>query len=93
MAADVRCAIGDLRRAFEIVFENARRRVIANDQPGGSRPFFVIERIFAGGDFAPSGEAIGDHLDQHHVTLLGPAEAGLEKVHQRHADLAQDDAF
>ena len=33
------------------------------------------------------------HLHQDDVALGGAAEAGLEEMHQRHADLAQGDAF
>jgi len=53
---------------------------------------FVIEGMFAGGDFAPSREASGDHFDQDDGALEGAAKAGLKEMHQRHLDLAENDA-
>jgi hypothetical protein len=48
--------------------------------------------MLAGGDFAPTGDAVRVGLDEDDVALGGAAEAGFEKMHQRHADLAQGDA-
>src|SRR5579872_7232517 len=92
MAADVFGAPIDFVGALEIVMQNARRYVIGENGPDGCGPLLVIEGMFAGGDFAPAGEAAGNHFDQNDGALVGAAEAGLKEMHQRHLDLAEDDA-
>ena len=92
MAADVLGTIVDFGGALEIVMQNARRYIIREDGPDRRGPFFVIERMFAGGDFAPAGEAAGGHFDQDDGALIGAAETGLKEMHQRHLDLTENDA-
>ena len=92
VAADVGGAAVDFGGAFEIVVQDARGDVIAQQGPDGCGPLFVVERIFAGGDFAPAGKAVGNHFHQNDGALVGAAEAGFEEMHQRHADLAENDA-
>ena len=43
---------------LEIVMQHPRRNKIAQDQPRRFGPFFVVERIFAAGDFAPARDAV-----------------------------------
>ena len=83
----------DFGGAQQLAAEHARDGVIAQDQPGRIGPLLVVERVLAGGHFAPAGDAVAVHFHQDDVALGGAAEAGLEKVHQRHADLPQRDAF
>ena len=92
VAADVRGQRVDVRGAGEIACRARAARRNREDEPDGIGPLLVVERIFAGGDFAPSGDAFAGHFDQDDVAAVGAAEAGLEEVHQRHADLAQRDA-
>src|SRR5579859_2660334 len=92
MAADVLGAIVNFGGAFEIVMQNARRNIIGENGPDGCGPLFVVEGMLAGGDFAPAGKAFGNHFDQHYEALIGAAEAGLKEMHQRHLDLAENDA-
>ena len=89
VAEDVRGEIGGLSSARDVPAEDLRDDVVAENQPGRLGPLFVVERVLSGGDFPPSRHAIGDYFHQHHVTLGGAAEAGLEKVNQRQADLPQ----
>ena len=86
-------ARADFGRALESVIQHARRGIVAQDQPRRFGPLLVVERILAGGDFAPAGNAAARDFDQDDVALGGPAEAGLEEMHQRHPDLAQRDLF
>ena len=87
----VRCA--DFGALAKFVSKHARGDVIAQDQPRRLGPLLVVERIFAGSDFAPAGDASGLGFHQDDVALGGAAEAGFEEMHQRHADLAQRDSF
>ncbi len=49
--------------------------------------------MFAGDALAPRGHALAVQLHQQDAALGGAAEAGLEEVDQRHADLTQRDGF
>ena len=93
MAADVRRQRIDVLGAGEVAADDARRRVIPQNHPGRCGPLFVVKGILAGRHLAPARNAIASHFHQDHVALVGAAEAGLEEVHQRHADLPQRDAF
>jgi hypothetical protein len=59
-------------------------------RPDGARPLFVVKRVFAGRYFAPPGNPVRHRLYQNDVALVGTTKAGLEKMHQRHADVPQD---
>src|ERR1035437_3318238 len=72
--------------------EHARGDVIVENAPGGGGPLLVVEGVFAGGDFAPTGDAVAGDFHQNDVTAVGAGKAGFEEMHQRHADLAQGDA-
>ena len=72
---------------------NARGGVVAQDGPGGFGPLLVIEGVLPRGDLAPAGDAAAGRFHQDHLAFVGAAEAGLEEMHQRHADLPQDDAL
>ncbi len=63
VAANVFGAGVDFARVGELVFEDARRNVIDEQRPDGAGPFLVIERIFAGGDFAPAGNIAREGFD------------------------------
>ena len=73
--------------------QNPRGNVVAQQRPDAAGPLLVIERIFAGGDFAPTGEAVGDNFHEYDVARIGAAETRLKEVLQRHADVPQIDLF
>ena len=58
------CAVSGITSAAlcEFAAEHARRDVIAQDRPRGIGPLLVVERVLAGGDFAPAGEAFAAAL-------------------------------
>src|SRR5450759_3984266 len=92
VAPDVGGQGEDVFGSVERFAEHARRDVIVQDAPGGGGPLFVVEGVFAGGDFAPAGDAVARDFHQNDVTAVGAGKAGFEEVHQGHADLAQGDA-
>ena len=92
MPADMRTAIGDLRGTRERKLQQPRSHIIPHDHPSRIGPFFVVEGVLAGGDFTVPGEAVAMGFDQNDVARVGAGEAGLEEVHQGHADLAERDA-
>ncbi len=79
--------------ALELAPEHSRRRVIAQDHPRRAGPFLVVERAFAGGDLAPAGHPFALRFHQDDMALGSAPKTGLEEMDQRHADLAQSDAF
>jgi hypothetical protein len=93
VASDVRTTRPDMGRTLEFVMQHPRGDVIAQDHPGRFGPFFVVERIFAAGNFTPARKAIAFDFHQDDAALGGAAEAGLEEMHQRHADFAQCDSI
>src|ERR1022692_1727789 len=93
VSAGVRGERRDVFGAGEIAAQHARNGVIAQDQPGGIGPLFVIERTLAGGHFAPSRRAFTRRFHQDDVALRGAAEASFEEVHQRHPDVPKSYAF
>src|ERR1700689_370039 len=93
MSANVRSACSGFLRARQFMPEHPRRDVIANDEPRRFGPLLVIKRIFARGDFAPAGNAVGNYFNQNNLALIGSPETGLEKMDQRHPDLAQRDSL
>ena len=48
-------------------------------------------RMLAGHALAPAHQSLGVDLRQQHAAIRGLAEAGHKRLHQRHADLAQND--
>ena len=92
VAADVFGEREDIAGGRERLAEHARRHVVLQDGPRRGGPLLVIKGIFAGRDFAPSGDAVGGDFDEDDVAAVGAAEAGFEEVHQRHADLVQHNA-
>ena len=92
VAADVGGQREDVFGGMQRLAEHARSDVIVQDAPGGGGPLLVVEGILAGGDFAPAGDAVAGDFHQNDVAAVGAGKAGFEEVHQRHADLAQDDA-
>ena len=89
--ADMRGQRRDIVGARQFAAQHARGGIIAQDQPCRLGPLLVVERVFARRDFAPAGDAVAIDLDQDDVALGSAAEAGLEEMHQRHADLPQRD--
>lgn len=72
------------------MMQNTRRDVIDQQRPNRAGPFFVVKGILAGCNFAPSGNPVGNGLNQNDVALVSTAEAGLEKVNERHANVPQN---
>src|SRR5262245_16741502 len=61
--------------------------------PGGVNRLFAVKRIFSGNALAPTLRTIGMQRHQQDAAFGSAAEAGLEEMHQRHADFAQGDGF
>src|SRR5262245_32371843 len=91
MAPNVRGERIDVFRRWERLSQHAGRDIVAEDEPGGTGPLFVVKRVFAGGHFPKPGESIAPDLDQDDVTRISAGEAGLEKMDQRHPDLSKLD--
>src|SRR5690242_15802315 len=93
MAANESGARARLSGVCKCLAYNARSNVIGEQRPDRSGPLLVIKRVFAGRDFAPSGDAIGASFDQYDVPFVGPPEAGFEKMNQRQTDMPQNNAI
>ena len=50
------------RRSRRVAVQHARGGVIAQDQPRRFGPLLVVERVLAGGDLAPAGDAVRQRL-------------------------------
>src|ERR1035437_8062059 len=58
VAADVGGQGEDVFGSLDRFAEHARGDLIVQDAPGGGGPLLVVEGVFAGGDFAPAGDAV-----------------------------------
>src|ERR1022692_2389814 len=99
----------DVFSAGQVAAQHTRNSIVAQDQPGGIGPLFVIERTLARRDLAPSrsafarrfhqddvalrGSAFARRFHQDDVALRGAPEAGFEEVYQRHPDVPKSYAF
>ncbi len=86
-------SLGGRGGAFQIAAGHRWGDVVLEQEPGGVGPLFVVERTFAAGYLAPSGEAFGNRFDQDDLALVGASEAGLEEVHQGQTDVVQVQAI
>ncbi len=66
-------------------------QLVDDDLPGGVGRFSGEEGVFAGGAFAPAGQAFGLNFDQQDSAIASDAEAGLKRTHQGDVQFAQDD--
>ena len=93
MAADVPQPGRHIVSTRELLTDDTRGTVVAHNGPCRSSPLFVVKRVFPGGDFAPTGNAVRYYFDQDNVAFVSAAEAGFKEVNQRHPHLAQMNAF
>ncbi len=74
--------------AFNIRIEQTGAEFGLGHEPGRVDGLVAEVGVFAGDALAPCGEAFGLELDQKDAAAGGQAEAGLERMGQRHVDLA-----
>ncbi len=90
--ANVRAPRCHFARGFERMPEHPRRGVFLQNHPCRVHPLLVVEGVLAARHFAVAARARRvHHLHQHHLALVRASETRLEEVHQRHANLPQND--
>ena len=68
-----------------------RPQVVAKDQPCGFNGLVGIERLFAGGRFAPRRNSIDVGFDQKYAAQFGGAEARLKRRAKAEMNFAERD--
>jgi hypothetical protein len=91
VAADGRQHAGDPGGSFDLAAQHPGADDVVQQQPRAVHPFLVVERQLAGGDLAPARGALRLDFDEQNAAVVGAAKAGLEKMHQRHADFTESD--
>ena len=65
--------------------------LVDDDLPRRVGRFSGEEGVFAGGAFAPAGQAFGLNFNQQNSAIASDAEAGLKRTHQGDVQFAQND--
>src|SRR5437016_2715002 len=86
-------ALGDGPAGIVRLFEQRRSKITFDCIPSRIDGLLTVERILSGHALAPAFRAVGMKRGEQDAPLGCAPEAGLEKMHQRHADLAQGDGF
>src|SRR5215469_18359235 len=93
VAADPCHQGGALPGRGDVLADHRRREMLAQRGPGASDPFARIVRIFTGDALPPAVHAFAVHGDEQDAAMVEAAEARLEKVDERHLNLAERDGF
>src|SRR5438270_2148877 len=69
------------------------REIFFDCIPGGIDGLFTVKWVFAGDALAPALGPVSMDGEEQNAAFSGAAKAGLKKVDQRHANLAQGNGF
>jgi hypothetical protein len=93
VSTDARKERYDIGAAREALAQESGAELGGDGIPRSIDRFFVVIRMLAGDALAPDVKPLRVEGDEQDAALVGAAEAGLKKMHERHADLAQGDGI
>src|SRR5216684_7494720 len=80
-------------RPLDIFPNSQRSHKSVEDGPGSIGGFWIVERTFASGYFAPAGKAFGTDFHQQNAAFPDSAKAGLKGRFETNMNFAEDKSF
>src|SRR5579862_2376364 len=93
MATNLRQQRWTFASAIDTFSQQRRNEVMLQRRPRALYPLAAVVRILANYALAPSIHTFAMHRNQENPAAVGTAEARLEKVDERHLNLAKGNGF